>query len=181
MRVITLFVFLSFITSISSFSQDTLALKKKTHNPKVATYLSTVLPGAGQVYNKKAWKLAIIYGGFGACYYLYDKNNTEYKKYYNELSYRNFHNDTLTLNFNNLYSNAALTAEKDYYKRNRDLSIIVAGLIYVLNIVDATVDGHLYDFDVSDDLSLKLNPKFEYIGLGRETIFYNSLSLKLKF
>lgn len=181
MRVIILFVFLSFITSKVSFSQDTLAVKERKHSPKLATYLSTAIPGAGQVYNKKAWKLLLIYGGFGTCYYLYNKNNTEYQKYFDELAYRDFHNDTLTLNFNSMYSNEALTSAKDSYKRSRDLSLIMAGLIYVLNIVDASVDGHLYNFDVSDDLSLKLNPKFEYVGFGRETIFYNSLSLKLKF
>ena len=132
----------------------TIAAKKRANR---AALMSAILPGAGQVYNKKYWKVPLIYGGGAVLYYFIRINNDEYKKY-KEAQVLRSDNDPLTVDDFPQFTNEDLESRKDYYRRNRDLSYILAGTLYVLNIIDAYVDSQLMDFDVSDNLSLKLNP-----------------------
>jgi len=148
---------LFFLVSNKSFGQDNNDTIKNAHSPKKATILSAVLPGAGQFYNKKYWKMPIIYAGFGTLGYFLSANQTRYNNYKNALLYRT-DDDPLTIDKYPEFSNEGLLQAKNYYRRNVELSYIFTVVLYVLNIVDATVDAHLYDFDISDDLSLRLQP-----------------------
>jgi len=137
-------------------SNDTL---KKQHSPKLAATLSTVLPGLGQAYNKKYWKIPIVYAGIGSLAYLTIRNNNYYQDFKN--AYKTLY-ETDPSGFYNMYNTtytlSGLEAGKNYYRRYRDMYAIFTVGVYVLNIVDAAVDGYLFDFDVSDDLSLKIQP-----------------------
>jgi len=135
----------------------------QTHSPTKATIYSMVLPGLGQIYNKKYWKLPIVYAGFGAFLYFAAVNNKEYKKY-SEAYYHKLENpDGPPLEGNeyeSLYEQDFLLDAKNFYRRNRDLNYILTGLWYLLVVVDATVDAHLYTWEVDDDLSLQFEPQF---------------------
>lgn len=145
-------------------------------DPKVATLLSAIFPGAGQAYNEKIWKVPIIYGGIIATAYFVEFNNRRYLRFKDALEI--VRNPSLGPNpFPNLNQDGIIR-NVDYWRRNRDLSYLIFGVIYVLVIVDAQVDAHLSAFDVSDDLSLKIEPSYESMSAGGGTI---GLSFKLKF
>ena len=139
--------------------EDSLILK---HSPTKATLLSLVLPGAGQFYNKKYWKIPVIYAGLAGMGYLVHFNNTRYQGYKKAYAIRLDTLSTTIDEYVDIYSNDDLKTLKDFYRRNRDLSYIVAGLIYVLNILDADVDAHLFYFNVNDDLSMNVQPSVNY-------------------
>lgn len=138
----------------------------EVHSAKKAAIMSAVLPGLGQGYNKKYWKIPIIYAGFGALYYFIRLNGTEYRGFrdaYNIVSAgdsANFMNNEYIVRYNaNLNQ---LEEGRNYYRRNMELTYILSGLLYILQIVDASVDANLYDFDVSDDLTLRFEPVNNY-------------------
>jgi len=141
------------------------------HSPRKATIYSAVLPGLGQAYNKKYWKIPIIYAGFGTIGYFIGWNNGFYKTY--KLAYSDLTDDDLNTDsyldllppgynlddpttFNNFKS--GLSKQSEYYRRNRDLLIISMIGFYGLNIIDASVDAHLFDFDISEDLTMNWQP-----------------------
>jgi hypothetical protein len=148
----------------------------RMHSPRKATIMSAALPGLGQAYNKKYWKIPIIYAGFGVLGYFIKTNNEEYKVY--KSAYKNrLDGDASTVDpYVGIYSDADLATLKNFYRRNRDLSIIGASILYILNMVDASVDAHLFYFDVSDNLSLNIQPE---INPGPYTA--TGLSFKLRF
>ena len=158
---------------------DTVAVKKKAKkkkelSPDKATFFSAVLPGLGQIYNRKYWKLPILYGGIAGLGYAIGFNTKYYRKY--KAAYRDFiiqdPNNKSYLEFlpptwteedldnpqNASWFQNALDNKKNYYRRYRDLSFIGMTLLYVLNLMDASVDAHLSTFDISDDLSLRVDP-----------------------
>lgn len=149
---------------------DTLAKKPKTRNPKTAALLSAVLPGAGQAYNKKWWKMPIVYAGLGTATYFIITNRTEYIRYRDAYVIDN--NDTidLTSEFNpgdltQSELEQLLRLERQYadqYRTWMEYSFIGFFAVYALQIVDATVDAHLFSFDVTDDLTLNALPTFQY-------------------
>lgn len=132
-------------------------VKRPPHPPKKAALMSACLPGLGQVYNRKAWKVPIIYAGFGGLGYSLGFNQIYFKRYRNALRLR-FDDDPTTNDVYPLYSDDDLVTLKQYYQRFRDLSIIGMAALYTLNVIDAAVDAHLFYFDVSDDLSLQVTP-----------------------
>lgn len=118
--------------------------------PSKAAFYSAILPGLGQAYNKKYWKIPLVYGAIGTSMYFYLDNN---KKYH---SYRDAYKKRL-LGLPDEYEyldDSRLIAAQRFYQRNRDLSLLVTIAFYVLNIVDANVDAHLTQFNVSEKLSL---------------------------
>ena len=139
-------------------------------DPKKALWLAVVLPGAGQIYNRKYWKLPIIYGGFVGSIYAMRWNNQMYRDY--SQAYLDIvDNDPSTQSYNQFLhlgmqvtdSNAKTFEElfrkrKDSYRRYRDLSFFVLIGVYAISIIDAYVDASLSDFDISDDLSLRITP-----------------------
>jgi hypothetical protein len=133
------------------------------HNPRKATIYSMILPGLGQTYNKKYWKIPIVYAGFGVCYYLISFNDKEYKAwreaYYHALD--NTDNSEPPVNdYEEMYGDYPdiMKDQKDYYRRNRDLTYIFTGIWYLLNVVDAAVDAHLFSWEIDETLSLKFEP-----------------------
>jgi len=134
------------------------SILQKKHNPKLAIGLSAVLPGAGQIYNKKWWKVPIIYAGLAAStYFIYDFG-TQTRTF--QLEYRNrMQGKTELLNPDFAsYSDDNILSLKQYYQRNMEFAIAATTIIYVLNIIDAAVDAHLFYFDISEDLSLQMSP-----------------------
>ena len=157
-------------------------------NPTKAVLLGLV-PGMGQIYNRQYWKLPLVYGGFMAFMYAITWNNKNYQDYWNgykaimydaeayqralaasggesidfkfnpawtELKYTpNPESDVLNTSLQN-----ELKSKKDYFRRYRDLSIILAAGFYALTLIDAYVDAHLFDFDISPDLSMRVEPVF---------------------
>ncbi|HYW97283.1 MAG TPA: DUF5683 domain-containing protein [Bacteroidales bacterium] len=142
-----------------SAEESATVVDSMAHDPHKAALYSALLPGLGQIYNKKYWKVPIIYVGFGTLVYFIDHNNRYYKDLKNGLIAAN--NDSI--NYTLKYFKYALSPEqmqngKDIYKRWRDLSIILTGGFYVLQIIDATVDAYLFDWDVGEDISLHIEP-----------------------
>ena len=137
----------------------------KIHSPKKATIMSALLPGLGQIYNKKIWKLPIFYIGFGLVGYSVDFSNRNYHDFKDAYIYRLDNNagtidkyDPQLINGEEKYSDEQLLQLKDYYRRNRDLSIIIGTGIYLINIIDAAVDAHFFSYDISKDLSFNITP-----------------------
>ena len=138
--------------------------EKKPHSPKAATIMSACLPGLGQVYNGKWWKVPIVYAGLGGLGYLSYNNYYEYRSYLHAYEYKtgdlpegatlNQHETELA----NRYADGQLQTYKESYRRSFELYTILTVAWYGLNIVDACVDGHLYTYDISDDLSLNIDP-----------------------
>ena len=139
-------------------------------NPKRAMWLAIVLPGAGQIYNRKYWKLPLVYGGFVGCIYAMQWNNMmfrDYSKAYQDImdtdpttqSYNQFlHLGTRITDENKTQYQSIFKSRKDRYRRWRDLSFFCLLGVYALSIVDAYVDASLSEFDISDDLTLRVEP-----------------------
>jgi hypothetical protein len=137
---------------------DSLLVKgKPAHSPKKAAIYSACLPGLGQVYNKKYWKVPIIYAGFAGLGYGFYFNHREFKTYRNALRYR-YDDDPATIDNFPQYNDDNLVTLKNFYQRYRDLTVVGMVALYTLNVVDAAVDAHLFTFDVSDDLSMRIQP-----------------------
>ncbi len=136
---------------------------------KKATTLSMICPGAGQVYNKSYWRVPIVLGMFASTAFVYDWNNRGYIRfntaYTLTLDYENnpdnYPNGSID-EFGGAYSSSYMKSLRDSYRRNRDLAIILTGAAYLLQVLDAHVDAHLKDFDISDDLSLHVEPAINY-------------------
>ncbi|MCR4854137.1 MAG: hypothetical protein K5893_11165 [Prevotella sp.] len=160
-----------------SFMFDTISLKKPKRdwsqwrpNAKRAMWLAIVLPGAGQIYNRKYWKLPIIYGGFVGCIYAMRWNNIMYRDYsqaYMDImddnpetqSYNQFLHLGRTITEENMSTyQTKFKKRKDYYRRYRDMSAFILIGVYALSIIDAYVDASLSEFDISDDLSMRVAP-----------------------
>jgi hypothetical protein len=144
----------SAVDTILSTKNDSL---KKKHSPKKAAIMSAAFPGLGQIYNRKYWKLPIIYGGLGTLGYLITFNSLQYS-YYRKAYLAKIDDDPLTIDEFPFASEDGLRQRLNQHRRTRDMLIAGAVLVYALNIIDASVDAHLFEFDVSDDLSLRVEP-----------------------
>lgn len=130
--------------------------------------MSLTLPGLGQCYNKKYWKVPIIYAGFAGLTYGVIFNSTEFSRFKNAYRFRVDDNPATIDEFDGRVSDAELLSNVDFYRRNRDLCYIGIGLLYVMNLIDAAVDAHLYNFDVSDNLSMRVQPEFRSLGYNAQ-------------
>jgi hypothetical protein len=119
--------------------------------PSKAAFFSAILPGLGQAYNKKYWKIPIVYGAIGTSMYFYLDNNKKYHDYRDAYKRRlaGYNDDP----YQYLDDQRLIQAQR-FYQRNRDLSLLITAAFYILNIVDANVDAHLMQFNVSDKLTL---------------------------
>ena len=137
---------------------------------KKATTLSVICPGAGQIYNESYWKVPIVVGGMASMAYVFDWNTRGFKRFKTAYDLRadfeahpeNYPDGVSKDEFRGRYSATFLKNLRDSYRRNRDLSIILTLAVYAFQAVDAHVDAHLKDFDVSDDLTVQLEPMFDY-------------------
>lgn len=193
----TLFIFLLFLPAAPLFAQqpkDTLILQSnvpdtsgknvmaldtalsKKFNPKVATFRSAVLPGWGQAYNKKYWKIPIIYGALGITTGVFFYNLKTYNQLKKAVILKTENlpgnDDLIDPKFRDL-SLESLRGYRNAVRQDIDYSVLFFLLFWGLNVVDATVDAHLKAFDISPDISLKLKPSFAYPnnGLGLSLVF----------
>lgn len=145
--------------------------------PAKAAFYSAVLPGLGQAYNKKYWKIPIVYAGMATSVYFAVTNNNKYKDFRDE--YKRRLNGTANPNdpYYGVISDRRIIDAQRYHQRNRDLSIVITGLIYIINIVDANVDAHLMQFNVDDNLSI--TPQYKLNEIDKTHNF--GLSLNYKF
>ncbi len=170
------------LVGVLIFSKPSFSQNNKVHSPNRAALYSAILPGLGQAYNRKCWKVPVVYAGFGVMYYFINSNNSEYLKFKDAYTYKSSTNPDPSL-YNEYVDKYPLTSLQDgkvYYRRNRDLSIIIASFWYLLNITDAAVDAYLFDYDVSPDLSLKISP---YYPLPQNNLMFPpgvSLTIQLK-
>jgi hypothetical protein len=165
--------------------------EEEVHSPRKAAIYSAILPGLGQAYNKKYWKIPLVYIGFGAIGYFIDWNNKNY--HFNKIAYSHLIDNNPDTNkfleieaiqyydldnpshLNNFKD--GLLKRQDYYRRNRDLLIISFVGFYGLNIIDASVDAHLFNFDISDDLTFDWQPTM----LNIDNNFVYCVNCKINF
>jgi len=170
-----LFFLLLMINPVLSFSQtDTTfvelpdSIREKEHSPTKATIMSACLPGLGQMYNKKYWKVPVIYAGFGIMSYFIYFNCDEYLNYkcaYIELSNGN-RNGNYSYLIKPYTTPADLLSAREFYRRDLEISILLTIVWYAVNILDAVVDAHLYTFNISDKLTMSVEPALLPTGLG---------------
>lgn len=190
--------FLIFATSLFAQTSDSLIVKKEEriivvndsilpkeeYNPLApakAAFYSAVIPGLGQVYNKKYWKIPIIYAGMAAGVYFYKHQDDDYDRFRNAYKRRLagytddefYGNGTEPLISDDRLINAQKSAQK-----NKSISIIVTVAFYLLNVVDANVDAHLRQYEVSEDLSLQ--PNFDYNQFNAKPQYGMSLTYRFK-
>ncbi len=179
--------FIAFVFfSATVFSQsDTVKVDKKKNKKAIygearkATIMSAILPGLGQAYNRKWWKVPIVYAGLGGFGYLLYTNQQNFSYYAKNLKAEN-DGDANTINETKYNSDQLLNLKNDF-RKYRDLGAIGCAIIYVLNIVDANVDAHLKTFDVSDDLSLELKPYNNVYCFNNKVGMQTGVSINLKF
>jgi hypothetical protein len=165
------------ITDGEPYVPDTVLIKSyaKRYNPRKALLYAAILPGLGQAYNKKYWKIPLVYGGFYALGLVLDFNQKWYTTYKKELFY--------ILENNAPKSPMNLTQEQlrpaiDKHRRDRDFFIILMGGMYILQMIDAHVDAHLKEFDLNPQLQVRVRPTMENdMMFGRST----GVSLTIKF
>lgn len=148
--------------------------------PARAAFYSAVLPGLGQAYNDKYWKIPIVYTALGVGVYFYINNDDQYDRYRSAYKSRlagRTDDEFSDENGNPILSTPRLIDAQQFYQRNKEISILVIVGMYALNIIDANVDAHLQQFNVSEDLSLK--PSFDYNQFSGRTGY--GLSLNYKF
>jgi len=148
----------------------------KRFQPRKAILYAAVLPGMGQAYNKKYWKMPIVYGGFLVLTSFAISYNNLYEKYKNELFYM-LDDPSITTSPSG-YTKEQLRSVIDTYRRQRDYFIILDGFMYILQLVDAHVDAHLKEFDLNPQLKVTLQPSVQQNYLTGRT---SGISLTLKF
>ena len=157
---------------------DTLPITSSTHSPRRASLYSAVFPGLGQAYNRKYWKIPILYGGGGVLVYFINFNHQRYTEL-RGLLFSALNNPGQEIIYKGRpISENAVRRQIDNDRRNRDYLIIITGMVYFLNIVDAMVDAHLINFDLADELALKIQPTG---GRTDNNVTYAGLALTLKF
>jgi hypothetical protein len=165
--------------SATNSSPDTINIKK--HSPLVAGLASAILPGAGQFYNKKYWKIPILYVGAAVDIYFIVTNLKNYNEF-RQAYIANINGDSGTTNpYAFIYSASDLLSIQAYYQKYYDLSIIIGGVIYAINILDAIVDAHLFYYDISDKLSMSVTPTVNPLHLGSLGGGGTGLAIQLHF
>ncbi len=162
-KILSISIFVILLGTFSSFGQEKKpvlltakdTIKRDIINPLApakAAFFSAILPGLGQAYNKKYWKIPLVYGGIGAGVYYFSLNNTKYQKYRDAYKRRlaGYNDDEFQY-----LDNSRLVTGQRFYQRNRDLSMMVIIGFYVLNIIDANIDAHLMQFNVNDNLTFR--------------------------
>jgi hypothetical protein len=188
-RFLILFAFLHSIhlfsqdttkTSVKEISRSTEKKKIAGHSPKKAMIFSAVIPGLGQAYNRKYWKIPIVYAAIGTTTYFVNYNNKLYREYKRSYISKTF-KDTLHGKIFDPHPEISASQAQVYevsYHKNRDLFAMLTVFGYILNIADAYVDAHLKTFDVSDNLSMRFFPS---INLSCQKSPVLGLTMSLRF
>lgn len=166
--------------TISSASDFANVPAREIHSAHKATIYSLVLPGLGQAYNKKYWKIPVIYAGFGAFAYSFIINKNEMDAFTEAYRYVTNNDSFPTDNeYVTRYPDPDdLLQGQEFYRRRVELTVIFSAAWYFLNVIDAAVDAHFFDYNISDDLTLRLDPVF-LMPTGRQDRFANGLRLTL--
>ena len=178
-RVLSFFFFLLFVFTLTAQEDslrienpeviDTISEEKdyKPYNalaPAKAAFYSAILPGLGQAYNGKYWKIPLVYAGIGTGVYFYIDNDKKWNRYRDAYKDRLAgRKDEFIVDGEERISDGGLIRAQELFRRNKEISILVIAGFYVLNIIDANVNAHLQQFNVSEDLSLKSNINFDNI------------------
>ena len=195
-NIFYIFLFIS-VTNLFAQKSDTLSvtkengliikdtlIKNEDYNPLApakAAFYSAVLPGLGQAYNKKYWKIPIVYAAIGTSIYFYIINEEDYSSFRNAYKSRlaGFTDDEYWGDGDNpIISTNRLVDAQNTAKRNKDLSLAIAVGLYLLNIIDANVDAHLRQFNVNDDLSFE--PIFNINPIDARPNYSLSFKYRLK-
>ena len=155
------------------------AVRTRQHSPKLATWLA-LIPGAGQAYNRKYWKIPIVYAGFGVTIYFAVTNNNEYHLYRDAYDYQTGIKTDVSDKAKEesaKYTADNLITLRDYYRRNMELSWIITAAWYIVQIIDANVDAHFFYYEISDDLTLHLEPQ---CVISNDLTYSNNIGVKLK-
>lgn len=151
------------VDSATALKPATDTVNVKNHSPLTAALASAILPGAGQFYNKKYWKIPILYAGAAVDIYFIVTNLKNYNQY--RQAYIASIDGTPNI-YASYYTAPELLSIQAYYQKYYDLSIIIGVAIYAINILDAIVDAHLYYFDISRKLSMTITPTIDPLHLG---------------
>ncbi len=190
--MLSLFFLLS-LTFHKAYCQDTTAITpiimtdsiavennktNKKPKPKTALYLSLALPGAGQAYNKRWWKLPLVYGAIGGVIYAIDYNTRNYNQFKDALNLKRQdmpHAFTGTF----LDNERALLVRRNYFDKNRQLSYIGLVAVYGLQAIEAFVDAHLKNFDIDEDISIRIKPTIDTFDPTGEPVLGVGVSIPL--
>jgi len=167
-----------FLSKVKENKTKSDARKHPPRNPKKAMLLALV-PGLGQIYNHKYWKLPIVYSGFAVIGYFAVTNRNYYETFKNVYDCK-VSNPKCDNVLAKKYDKATLKMIRDYYRRNMQLSFIIGGAWYLLQMVDANVDAHLSHWNISNNLSLDVTPVFQPFDLPYAPA-YKGVSLRFKF
>ncbi len=184
----SILLFLFFVTvNILAQENDRLILDSKSTvresidfnalAPARAGFYSAVLPGLGQAYNKRYWKIPIVYGALGTGIYFYHQNLKKYKRYRKAFKLRKYglQDEFTTEGGTELLSVNVLERAQKFYRKNRDLSLLITIGLYILQIVEASVDAHLIHHNVNDNLSFE--PTIYNESIGQSNVFAMSLNI----
>lgn len=164
---------------IDSIQPRAIPFAVESHSPRKA-FLLSFLPGAGQVYNGQAWKVPIIYGGFAVAGYFIYSNYGKMKDFRDEYLLR-INGGTPEMPGYANYPNTSIYNYYQSYNQSYQLSIVFAVIIYALNLVDAFVYGHLYEFQINDDISMSLRPNVQPNLFGTSTLPITTFSCSISF
>ncbi|WP_413512763.1 DUF5683 domain-containing protein [Myroides odoratus] len=149
--------------------------------PSRAAFYTTIVPGLGQIYNKKYWKVPLVYAGIGIPVYFWADNQRNYDRYRNE--YKNRLQGKIDQTDETLagLDEQRLLDGQNFYRKNRDLSIVIAVGFYVLSIVDANVDAHLMQFNVNENLTIKPVIEFDQKSLAQQQQYQYAINIQYRF
>lgn len=164
-------------SALTQGAEETVEFQSMTgqNDPRKALLYSAIFPGSGQIYNKKYWKVPIVWGGLGVLVYAVDFYNQGYNQYRSELFGVLESGDTFSPSG---YNESQLRTLTDAYRRQRDFFVVLTGMFYLLQMVDAHVDAHLKEFEINPRLKISLRPQIENSPLTGAT---SGLALTLRF
>jgi len=132
------------------------------HSPRRAMMLAAAFPGLGQIYNRKYWKAPLVYIGFGTLAYFVDFNNKKYQHFKKAYLYK-IDGDPSTVDVYEQYTEQSVQNAMNTYRRWRDMNLLGTAGFYVIQIIDATVDAYLFEYDITPDLTMHIVPDFRQI------------------
>ena len=147
--------------------------------PRHAALKSLMVPGLGQIYNKRWWKVPLVYGGFFGIGLVFEFNHRFYKVFLKEAQFRELNPQKTQNPLYANYSSQGIISIKDSYRRNRDLSVLAGLGFYAITIIDAYVDAKFFRFDISDELAIKIEPSVNQ-GSVYASAFSPAVGLKVK-
>ena len=162
----------------NNIADDTIKQEYK-HSPQIATLASAIIPGLGQAYNRKYWKIPIVWGTGIALYAYYDVSNSYYHRY--KLAYEQYEKGLVTDPELEGVTKDRLEWGKEKYFRRKNYALLYMGLLYVANIVDAMVDAHLFNYDISQNLSLQWQPTITPPNPNNYSSAILGINVQLKF